>query len=129
MLDEEYIRMQALAKQQTQQLYNSSQMQARIQKTGSHRMNGVLEEPELEPLLLAAGEASPASVSSPATSGLKISTSKRCRSRKRKTASSKENSPLVMSEYNPQKQFQYHPYNPNKDNNGSASNDANNAFL
>ena len=127
MLDEEYIRMQAIAKQQTQQLYNSSQMQARLQKTG-HRMNGVLEEPELEPLLLAAGEASPASVSSP---GLKTSASKRSRNRKRKTVSSKENSPLVMSEYNPQKQFQYHPYNPNKENtSGSVPNDAaNNAFL
>ena len=123
MLDEEYIRMQALAKQQTQQLYNNTQIQARLQ-------NSVLEEPELEPLLLAAGSASSAAASSPNAGSLKSSASKRSRIRKRKTASPKDQSPLVaMNEYNSQKQFQYHPYYPNKENNGTGSNDANNAFL
>lgn len=134
MLDEDYIRMQALAKQQTQQLYSSSHLQHKIAKA-SNSFNyqplrglptGGLEEPEFEPLLLAAGEAcSMAELDSPAGNSIKAKSRSKSKRRRSTLTTPKGRSPAFHGvaggeggggNNNALKQFQYHPYNPNKEN-------------
>ena len=127
MLDEEYIRMQALAKQQTQQLYNASVQSISHHHGNKHhrRNHNLLENTELAPLIIAAGENSPM----PHLEELEVasSTSKRkSRSRRIKPLPHKNSSPAPISSKEDesgfssvssgQKQFQYHNYNPNKEN-------------
>jgi hypothetical protein len=132
-LDEEYIRLQAIAKQQTQQIYNSSlppqnQHVIRNVKRNSSGTKGILQQIQTPEACIEASTAtmsvSPSqiatsSLSSPLNDAAVSKPQTRASSRNRKRKSSppkKDNLGEESANMTGQKQFQYHPYNPNKEN-------------